>query len=145
MKGSVFILRAKKDNNKSKKQLDIKNIIIKILTGSLFNFLILSILVVLSAKMILKNPIDLKSYKFIMLICILISSFAGGFISSRPIKKNGIFVGAISSLPIVLIIVLSVLLTSSKISYILPMIILFEIAFSSLGGIVGVNLKKLKR
>ena len=130
---------------KMKKQIDIKNIIIKVLTGSLVNFIILSLLTILSAKMIFENPIDLNSYKFIMLPILFISSIAGGFVSSRSIKKNGIVLGLFSSLPVVLIIVLSVLFTSSKISYFLLMIILLEIVISSLGGIIGVNLKKVKR
>ena len=134
-----------KSESKSKKQIYIKNIILKILSGSLINFIFLSVMTVVATKLILKNPIDLKAYKFIMLIIVAISSLIGGFVSSRSIKKNGMIIGLLSCIPAGILILALAFIMSNKITYILPISLFIQFCFSALGGIAGVNMKKLKR
>ena len=134
----------KKRRTKSKAQNNTaKNIAIRTLIGSGVSLIVFFLLALLAGFILWKNDVDTASFKYVILAMSVVSGFVGGFVAVRPIRKNGIAFGALSSVVACAVIILvSVLLTKNAVSITGWIFIALYIMFSAIGGIVAVNKRK---
>ena len=129
--------------SKPKSDNNIKTVALKTLIGSLVGLLAFFGLTALAAFIMWKIDADSSIFKYIMLLVGAVSGMAGGFAAVRPLRKNGIVVGALSALPSYLIIILiSILIAKSGIAVIGWVLLIIELLFSAVGGIIAVNKRK---
>ncbi|MBQ2775189.1 MAG: TIGR04086 family membrane protein [Clostridia bacterium] len=121
----------------------IKYIITKILIGSVLGIALFFILLSLAALVILKNPLDSKILPIITLFISALSAFAAGFISVRPIRKNGILMGVCSSLPLIIAVCAAILFESGgSVGVMTAVAVVVMLVCAAIGGIAAVNMKK---
>ncbi len=120
-----------------------KTTAVKALIGSAVGLAGFFVLTLLGSFILWKKDSDTEIFKYIMLVFGALSGFVCGFVAVRPIRKNGIAVGALSALPPYLIIMLvSVLVAKSGIGLIGWILFGVMLLFSAIGGIVAVNKRK---
>ncbi len=135
----------KKRRAKSKPQVsgDLKQTLIKALIGSVIGLAVFFAFTAIASFIMWKKDSDTESFKYIMLLIGAVSAFLCGFAAVRPIRKNGIAVGALSVLPVYAVVLLvSALIAKSGVSLIGWILLLVMVLFSSVGGIVAVNKRK---
>ena len=134
----------KKRKTKSKVQnTTAKNIVIKTAIGSGVSLVVFFLLALLAGFVLWKNDADINSFKYVIFALSAVSGFIGGFVAVRPVRKNGIAFGALSSVvPCAVIILASVLIAKSSVSVTGWIFIALYILFSAIGGIVAVNKRK---
>lgn len=134
----------KKRKTKSKVQnITAKNIVIKTAIGSGVSLVVFFLLALLAGFVLWKNDADTTSFKYVIFALSAVSGFIGGFVAVRPVRKNGIAFGALSSVvPCAVIILASVLVAKSSVSVTGWIFIALYILFSAIGGIVAVNKRK---
>lgn len=134
----------KKRKTKSKVQnTTAKNIAIKTAIGSGVSLVVFFLLALLAGFILWKNDADTNSFKYVIFALGAVSGFIGGFVAVRPVRKNGIAFGALSSVvPCAIIILISVLIAKSSVSVTGWIFIALYILFSAIGGIVAVNKRK---
>lgn len=134
----------KKRKTKSKVQnTTAKNIAIKTAIGSGVSLVVFFLLALLAGFVLWKNDADINSFKYVIFALSAVSGFIGGFVAVRPVRKNGIAFGALSSVvPCAIIILISVLIAKSSVSVTGWIFIALYILFSAIGGIVAVNKRK---
>ena len=85
---------------------------------------------------------DLSSkYDFIFALCtFIVGSFITGFASGIKLRKNGLFLGIIFSLPMnILVVLISVIICKFDIGFNLGVTIFILLISSGIGGILAVN------
>lgn len=134
----------KKRRTKSKVQNNTaKNIAIKTAIGSGVSLLVFFLLALLAGFVLWKNDADTNSFKYVIFALSAVAGFIGGFVAVRPVRKNGIAFGALSSIfPCAVIILASVLIAKSSVSITGWIFIALYILFSAIGGVVAVNKRK---
>lgn len=134
----------KKRKTKSKVQnTTAKNIVIKTAIGSGVSLVVFFLLALLAGFVLWKNDADINYFKYVIFALSAVSGFIGGFVAVRPVRKNGIAFGALSSVvPCAVIILASVLVAKSSVSVTGWIFIALYILFSAIGGIVAVNKRK---
>lgn len=134
----------KKRKTKSKVQnTTAKNIAIKTAIGSGVSLVVFFLLALLAGFVLWKNDADINSFKYVIFALSAVSGFIGGFVAVRPVRKNGIAFGALSSVvPCAIIILISVLIAKNSVSVTGWIFIALYILFSAIGGIVAVNKRK---
>ena len=134
----------KKRKTKSKVQnTTAKNIAIKTAIGSGVSLVVFFLLALLAGFVLWKNDADINSFKYVIFALSAVSGFIGGFVAVRPVRKNGIAFGALSSVvPCAVIILASVLVAKNSVSVTGWIFIALYILFSAIGGIVAVNKRK---
>ena len=134
----------KKRKTKSKVQnTTAKNIVIKTAIGSGVSLVVFFLLALLAGFVLWKNDADINSFKYVIFALSVVSGFIGGFVAVRPVRKNGIAFGALSSVvPCAVIILASVLIAKSSVAITGWIFIALYILFSAIGGIVAVNKRK---
>lgn len=121
-------------------ETDFKNIVIKILIGSLLNIIFYFILTSFASLICLKADIDSGIYKYIIFVISAVCGIIGGYRAVRPIRKNGLIFGAVSALPAFLIIFLvSSIISHTGISLSGWIAAIIMTVFSAVGGILSVN------
>ena len=129
--------KAKPQNN------SVKNIAIKTAIGSAISLILFFSLAAVSAFILWKNDADTASFKYILFAIGAVSGFLGGFTAVRPIRKNGIVLGAVSSLlPCIVAIGISALIAKGFLSAMGWIFIAVNVLFSAIGGIIAVNKRK---
>ncbi len=135
----------KKRRTKSKIQAagDWQTGALKALIGSAVSLILFFALMAVAAFILWKKDSDSESFKYIVLAIGAVASFIGGFAAVRPIRKNGIILGAMSALPSYFIIILaSSIMAKSGIGIIGWILLGVMVLFSAAGGIVAVNKRK---
>ena len=136
-------MQKKKRSKASVSVNDTKNIIIKILIGSGAGIVTFFILTALSAFLLLKNDSDMNIYKYIIILIGAVSGVITGFIAVRPLRKNGIALGAVSALPVYLTAVtVSIILSRTGIGLIGWILLAVTAVFAAVGGVIAVNKRK---
>ncbi len=135
----------KKRRSKPKAQAssDIKTMAVKALIGSAVALVMFFALTALASFIMWKKDADTEIFKYIMLALGALAGFVGGFVAVRPVRKNGIAVGALSALPPYFVIILvSTLVAKSGVGIIGWILLGIMILFAAVGGIVAVNKRK---
>lgn len=133
----------KKRRTKPQVSGDIRTIAVKILIGSLVSVLMFFVLTALASFLLWKTDADESVYKFVILLIGAFSAFAGGFVAVRPIRKNGIALGTLSTiLPYFIVILVSALVAKSGLGVIGWVLLPLQVLFSAIGGIIAVNKRK---
>lgn len=119
-----------------------KNQYLQIIKGSLTGSFIFIASVLIFSFILYKTVSTEKLYLPLFIICVLISGFVSGFISTRKARKNGIITGAASTILTVLILSISTVIAEKgfDISVLIPVLLLIFSGMS--GGIAAVNLKR---
>ena len=116
-----------------------KNIIIKALIGALAGTLIFFIITFVLSFLCLKRDTDPSNYGFIELAVGAIAGFFCGYIAVKPIRKNGLITGALSSLPMYFIVILvSVLLSHNGVGLLGWIMCAVMMIASAVGGFVAI-------
>ncbi len=122
---------------------NIKKIIIGSVIGSVMFFVFISLFSLFALK---SDMFSQSAYMPAGLVSGGISSFLGGFISVKPIKKNGVIYGALSGLIQSAICSLAAFLINNNESGIGIVILMAVIvALGAVGGIAAVNFKIKKK
>ena len=132
------------EKRRTKPQInDMKAMVIKTLTGSLVGLAVFFLLAAAAAAVLLKTDADGEIYKYILLSVGAVAAFICGFAAVRPVRKNGIVFGALSVLPMYLVIILaSILISKSGIGLIGWVLLGVQLLFAAIGGIIAVNKRK---
>lgn len=97
---------------KPKAEATLKNIILKSLIGAAIGTAVFFAITLILSFFCLKRDTDPQNYGFIELAVGAIAGFACGFFAVKPIGKNGLVVGGLSSLPMYFVTILICLLVS---------------------------------
>lgn len=134
-------------NNKPKQKTNSafsKNIV-GITISSVTSIVILIVLSALISLILLKSENIADSYVMYFYICAVISSFIGGFISSKLCTLKGLFSGLISSLAYNFILTIILLFVSKgHLMALTGILYAISTAFFALGGIIAANTKRRK-
>ncbi len=133
-------------NDKSQ-QLTVKTMARAVIFGGLFGGIILILMLLLSAFIVLKMRTISQGIVFgASIISSCISSFFAGFISARILKERGMAVGALSSLLLFIIILITgTLFTADNVNLSTLMRLAAMILSGAFGGVLGVNKKKRRK
>ena len=116
---------------------------VRVLVGSLTGIAVYFVLTAVASLILWKADTDESLYKFIMLLVGAAAAFAGGFAAVRPVRKNGIIVGALSVLPVYAVeLVVSLLVSKSGIGIIGWILLAIQLTVAAVGGIIAVNKRK---
>lgn len=116
---------------------------VRVLVGSLTGIAVYFALTAVASLILWKADTDEGLYKFIILLIGAAAAFAGGFVAVRPVRKNGIIVGALSVLPVYAVeLVVSLLVSKSGIGVIGWILLALQLAAAAVGGIIAVNKRK---
>lgn len=125
---------------KPKTEANLRTVIIKALIGSVIGSVLYFLLTLLTSLICLKNDSAPESYKFFMLAIGAISGFICGHFAVKPVHKNGIIIGSLSTLPVYLIVTCTSILVSHAgiglIGWILCGVMLVS---GAVGGIIAVS------
>ncbi|MBR5262840.1 MAG: TIGR04086 family membrane protein [Clostridia bacterium] len=117
--------------------------VVRVLIGSLTGIAVYFVLTAVASLILWKADTDESLYKFIMLLVGAAAAFAGGFAAVRPVRKNGIIVGALSVLPVYAVeLVVSLLVSKSGIGIIGWILLAIQLTVAAVGGIIAVNKRK---
>lgn len=134
-------------NNKPKQKVNstfAKNIV-GITVSSVTSIVILIVLSALISLILLKSENIADSYVMYFYICVVISSFIGGFLSSKLCTLKGLFSGLISSLVHNFILTVILLFVSKgHLRALTGILYAISTAFFALGGIIAANTKRRK-
>ena len=109
--------------------------------GAAALFMILSIF---SLTMV-KFDYSEKSVPIMAITSAVLSAFIAGFWSAKCIKKKGLMIGVVTSLPLAVIMITFVIVASGgAIGSLAVTTVMLMICFSALGGIMSVNTKSKK-
>ena len=121
----------------------IRTEVVRVLIGSLTGIAVYFVLTAVASLILWKADTDESLYKFIMLLVGAAAAFAGGFVAVRPVRKNGIIVGALSVLPVYAVeLVVSLLVSKSGIGVIGWILLAIQLTVAAVGGIIAVNKRK---
>lgn len=135
----------KNNKPKTKSGSTIAKNIVGITVSSVTSIVILIVLSAIISLILLKSESIDNSYIMYFFACAAVSSFIGGFISSKFCTLKGIFSGLISSLVYNLILTIILLFVSDgQIKAITGILYALTTAFFVLGGIVSANTKRRK-
>ena len=123
-------------------QQNTKNQFLQIIKGSVTGCLIFISSVLIVSFILYKFVATQKIYVPLLLICVLLTGFVSGYISTRKFRKNGIITGGISTVPTILILSISTIIVNKSfdISLLIPVLSLILSGMS--GGIAAVNIKR---
>lgn len=109
--------------------------------------IILSLFTIVYATMILKGKInsDMKNFNNVTFILGIIAFLLLGLISGNIAQKNGLLEGLISALIIILIALLINLFARVDFNFRTFLKCVTYLTASSLGGVIGVNFKPIKK
>ena len=131
---------AKPKNNEFKKN------IISVLIGALIGTIIFYLITALLTTIVYKNDIDPETYSLLMLIPGAISGFLSGYISVMPIKRHGLLLGILSTLPMFFIIIaVSSFIAKSSVDITGWTVFGAMAACGGAAGILAANNKKKKK
>lgn len=91
---------------------DLRSVIIKMLTGAAVGTAVYFALTALAAFICLKKDIDPRGFGFTDLALGAAAAVICGFIAVKKVRKKGLAIGALSTLPVYFIIICACLLTS---------------------------------
>ncbi|MBR3835545.1 MAG: TIGR04086 family membrane protein [Clostridia bacterium] len=122
---------------------DIRNVIIKALVGALTGVVLFFVMSAVAAFALWKTDSNSGMYQYILLAIGAVSALVCGFVAVRPVRKNGIAVGALSVLPAYLVTILvSILVSKSGVGLFGWILLAVQVVFSAIGGIIAVNKRK---
>lgn len=93
----------------------------------------------------LKNDLHGTVFSVLAYLCCALPALIGGFIAVRPLRKNGILFGALSGLPLCLVLVILCAVFYGQVSRNLGFAVLLVLFCGALGGIGAVNLRSKRR
>ncbi|HAS38238.1 MAG TPA: TIGR04086 family membrane protein [Ruminococcaceae bacterium] len=113
---------------------------IKTLIGSLVNIIIYFALTAVFSLISLKTDAKSDYFRYMIFFISAMSGLVGGFAAVKPIRKNGILIGAVSASPAFLIIFLvSSIISRTGISITGWVAAAIMTLFSAIGGIISAN------
>lgn len=116
---------------------------VQALVGSLFNIIIFFSLVAVLSLICLKIDCKTAIYKYFVFFISAISGFVGGLIAVKPFRKNGLIIGALSSVPaFIIIFLISSIISTTGIGVFGFISAIVMTLFSAIGGIISVNKRK---
>ena len=111
---------------------------IKTLIGSLVNIIIYFALTAVFSLISLKTDAKSDYFRYMIFFISAMSGLVGGFAAVKPIRKNGILIGAVSAAPAFLIIFLvSSIISRTGISITGWVAAAIMTLFSAIGGIIS--------
>lgn len=135
--------KSKSSRSKEKDTSTLNKILIGSVIGTVFFFGIISLFSILILK---TDAFSSSLYMPMGLVSGALSAFTGGFITVRPVRKNGAGYGALTGFIQALISSAAVFfINGNKVGTGLFILMAVIIASGSLGGISAVNLKVKKR
>ena len=129
-----------KKRRKPKAKADLRTVIVRTLTGSAVGTAVFFALTALASFICLKKDSAPEAYGYFELAIGAAAGFLCGYTAVKPVRKKGIIVGAVSSMPMYLIVTCAAALIShggiGLMGWILGAVML---AAGAAGGIVAVN------
>lgn len=118
-----------------------KRLIKSVLFGIIITAASAALLMIIVSLILFKSGNYPKDYLiYISVLILAVSGFLGGYISGRIGKQSGMIIGAISGGVLFLVLTIAGLITSpSTITLNTLYKLIALVAFSALGGIIGVN------
>ena len=116
-----------------------------IIVGTLIGLISVFLVSLLCAALIVYNLLPIFGLKWVSIIILFVSNFIGAYKAAKIYKKNGMIVGMIVGISVLLIIILSGLLLQTisfeVVDLSLLLVKLFGLLlFGAIGGILGINL-----
>lgn len=129
-----------KKRRKPKADADLRTVIIKALIGSAVGTAVFFALTALIAFICLKNDSAPESYKFFMLAVGAVSGFLCGYSAVKPVRKKGIIIGILSTMPMYFVIsCVSMLVSHGGIGAVGWILCAVLLAAGGTGGIIAVS------
>lgn len=101
-----------------------------------------AIMLCIFAVIIVKKDISERIIQALSVVAVSLGTFAGGFVSARLMRKNGLFAGLITSIPVAAVIILTVaLFCGGSVSIVTVVAALLMLIAGAVGGITAVNIK----
>lgn len=129
-----------KKRRKPKVDADLRTVIVKALTGSAVGTAVFFALTALVSFICLEKDSAPEGYGYFELAVSAVAGFMCGYTAVKPVRKKGIIVGAVSSMPMYLVVVCAATLISHGGLGIMGWIAgAVMLAAGAAGGIVAVN------
>lgn len=116
-----------------------------VIKGLIFGLASFLILISLFAFVITRIDLSENQIKICAVLCSALSSFIGGFSSTRSIRRKGVYLGAVTSLSMTVLIFLILLaVNGTDIGYTFFIVMPITLLTGSIGGISAVNIRGKK-
>lgn len=116
----------------------------QILKGAFSGSGVLILLIFFSVFFIYKTGLNEISYIPLFSLCVIISGFISGYISTRKLRKNGIVNGVLSSaIPNLSLFIFAIIINKSFYIFLIIPILMLTVS-GICGGIAAVNIKRKK-
>lgn len=130
----------KRSSNTTKEMTPAKLYATSIFKGFAVGALVLLLTLSLFSIIIVKSDYSVKSLPIMTIVCCIMSTYIGGYWSSKFIKKRGLVVGIFTSVPlIILVIILATIANAGNLNYFMIINIILMLIFGAIGGIMSVN------
>ena len=124
---------------KKKTESSLKNTVIRALVGAAAGTVIFFVFTLLLSFFCLKRDTDPSNFGFIELAVGAVAGFFCGYIAVKPIGKNGLVTGALSSLPMYLtVMTASILISHAGVGIFGWILAPIMIIASAVGGFVSI-------
>lgn len=125
---------------KQKVEADLRTIIVRVLFMSGIGTAVFFVLTALASFVCLKNDSSPEAYGYFDLAIGTAAGFVCGFFATRPVKKKGLIIGTVSTMPMYLVVsCISILVSHGGLGltgWLLGAVMLIA---GAIGGIVAVN------
>lgn len=116
-----------------------------LLYGAVFGILIMLALTVLFSILMVSNDMSQSILVVLSGIACSLGAFSAGFAAAKKFKSRGFLIGALSALLIFLLILALGLILSNPITLNAAIKLILVVLFGSIGGIMGINIKKRRK
>ncbi len=114
-----------------------------IIKGIIFGFSAFIVLICLFAFILTKADFSENQIRICAIVSAVLSSLISGFFSTRSIRKKGIYLGAASTIPLIIVVFLiSLAFSGGNIGYTFFAVIPLMLLSGAIGGILAVNIRK---
>ena len=133
-----------KKSKRGKESSGRKKVVMTILKGSAIGTVLFFLLLLIASRAMLKFDIDSSLLAVFAFASAAIAAFVSGFAAVRPTRKKGIPMGALSALPILILIAVASAIASGSLGQNMLIAATIMIICGAVGGIAAVNVKRKK-
>nr|WP_317359222.1 TIGR04086 family membrane protein [uncultured Tyzzerella sp.] len=132
-------------NNKKTTNSKPNDAIISLTKGAIFSYLLTAIVFIIYGVLLTYTEITEKNIQIVVMLTTVLSVLIGGIIASKGVNSKGLIFGMLVGIvySTIMIMVGLCVLPVLKITSKMIMIIILSISAGGIGGIIGINTKKI--
>ncbi len=133
-----------KKSRRGKEDSGRKKAVLTVLKGSAVGTVLFFLLLLFASRAMLRFDLDSNLLAVFAFTAIALAAFVSGFAAVRPTRKKGVPMGALSVMPILVVIAVATAIASGSLGHNMLIAAAVMVVCGALGGIAAVNAKRKK-